>query len=394
MSLLRKFSKLDIQTYRDKDFFTLLGTKSLSVENQFDHDTYTTGTASVNYLASENKFELSVGVGEVAIHQTNINAPYFEGKVQKVELTQEDFQPVVGLQKGYGYVDFADNDPANFFSNQDGIFLLSEGSTVTLKTYREGTELNSLDITSIMTNGWDKFGVVDMYFLWLGGAIQNVFLVTPDGKFEQIPDYTHVGQTDLIFRNPQKPITAFLNSTSAAGSMKQVCGMVGTENRAENINNILPFEAELRSVGTTTQFYHFATLRYKKSLGRGLYSILDSLSFYTNTSNDAGRLYLTENTTVALTDGFTDIVADGVAEVDYTQVDTATKSDMGRIVDIFAISLNGDSQLKGVGHSKAHILKQSLDLSGVNENKTLSIFYSPDSGGQNLGIVGKLRQYN
>ena len=125
-----------------------------------------------------------------------------------------------------------------------------------------------------------------------------------------------------------------------------------------------------------------------------MYAILDSLNFYSNTQNDAGRLYLTENTTVVLTDGFVDIVADGVAEVDYTELSTGTKADMGRIVDIFPISLNGDNQLEDIGHSKSHILRQSLDLSGANENKTISIFYSPDSGGQDLGIVGKLRQYN
>ena len=147
MSLLRKFSKEDIQTYRDKDFFTLLGTKSLSVENQFDYDTV--GTGSVTYLPLENKFELSCGAGEFVVHSTNYNAPYFEGKVQKIELTMEDFAPVANVQKGYGYLDFTDNDPANFFSNQDGVFLLSEGATVTLKTYREGNELNSIDITSI-----------------------------------------------------------------------------------------------------------------------------------------------------------------------------------------------------------------------------------------------------
>ena len=96
MTLLRKFSKEDIQTYRDKDFFTLIGTKSLSVENQFDYDTVGTGT--VTYLPLENKFELSCAAGEFVIHSTNYNAPYFEGKVQKVELTMEDFGDV-GVQK-------------------------------------------------------------------------------------------------------------------------------------------------------------------------------------------------------------------------------------------------------------------------------------------------------
>lgn len=396
MTLIRQISKENLQTYRDKDFYTLEGTKSLSVENVYDHDKYTTGSASVNYLTGENKWELSAASGEVAIHQTNYNAPYFEGKVQKIELTQEDFQPVVGVQKGYGYLDFMDNDPINFFSNQDGIALISQDTTVRLVTYREGTEVNSIDVTSLMTNGWDKFGVVDIYFLWLGGAVVNAFIFTPDSKkpIVELEAYSQVGQTDVIFRNPQKPITAFVRGISASGSMKQICGMIGTENNAEEIKNIIPFETELVETDNVNQFYHMASIRYVKSLGRGLHAALDGLGFFSNTANDAGRLYITEGTSLALSDGYNMISADGVVEVNYTEQSTGNKNNLGRIIDIFPISLNGDSNMANIGRSKSHVLRQSLDLSGANENKTFSIFYSPDSNGQDLGIVGKLKQYN
>jgi hypothetical protein len=220
---------------RVSQLLTLFDGKVLNSEDTLKWDTKGTGTSTF----VDNSVQLSVTSGQYVIRQSRFFNPYFSGKPQIVEMTAISLHNEPGITKRFGY--FSSNAAAPYDSGKDGVWLEADGTNYRLVTSRNGTETHSIPWTQwdnydvVKDYDWSKFTVLQMDFLWLGGASLRFFMVV-NGQFQLIHTIRdHAGyQSGLIFSSPHQPVRYEIRSTSGSGGMTSVCSQVATEGGTVN----------------------------------------------------------------------------------------------------------------------------------------------------------------
>jgi hypothetical protein len=214
---------------------TLFDGKIMNAEDTYKWDTKGTGTATY----TSNAVDLAVDAGEYVIRQSKFFNPYFSGKPQLIEITQQNFANQVGVVKRFGY--FSSSAVAPYDATYDGWWIEADGTDYWLVTANKGTETHRVKHTAwsgydkIASYDWSKFTVSMVDFLWLGGAGLRFFMVI-DGKFELIHSIAdHAGYQDtLIFNSPNQPVRYEVRSTTGAGSMLSICSQAASEGTTTN----------------------------------------------------------------------------------------------------------------------------------------------------------------
>jgi len=198
----------------------------------------TNGTGAIA-LDSSNRVGMTVGADEdYAILQSRRPMPYFAGKPTSVEYTFDGFAPETNVIKRVGYFSSNVADPYN--SDLDGMWLESSSGTITLNVSRSGTAtLDALDVTEwsgydnlgvyqTLAN-WDNFTVSEFDFLWLGGALMQLWVVVPGSGFVLAHQFDYAGTAENVFTTtPNQPFRVEVRSTGGSGGMNYICAQVST----------------------------------------------------------------------------------------------------------------------------------------------------------------------
>lgn len=214
-----------------------------------------TATHSVN--DSSTRFQVTTG-GDYVIQKTYQKFPYFSGKPIEFQNTFYNFAPETDIVKRIGY--FTSNTATPYNSDLDGIMIESSGGVVRLKVYKNGIlifdtpqsswNVDKLDGTgeSGKTIDWDKFQIMNINFLWLGGGPTQIAFEIEDriivAHREKNPNV--LGSTYM--RESNKPLRWEIRSTSASGSMDLVCADVTSRGSVNAFNIVDSVEGQANSV--------------------------------------------------------------------------------------------------------------------------------------------------
>jgi hypothetical protein len=216
---------------------TLGDYKSLGYEHSLLWENAGTGTGVVD----ANKFNMSVTAGQWFVKSTRWFHQYFSGKSQVVELTFDNFQPQSGVIKRCGY--FSSSVVSPYSATLDGVWLESDGETIRLICSRAGVETLNValeDWSGYSTleeyknaANWKNFTVILIDFLWLGGAILRLSMMTSKG-FRLAHQFVWAGTApDVFMLSPNQPIRHEIRSSSGSGSFRYICAQVSTEGAIE-----------------------------------------------------------------------------------------------------------------------------------------------------------------
>lgn len=198
---------------------TLFDGKVIRGEKTLLWDTKGTGTAT----PVDGMIKMEVTAGQYLVRQSRMFAPYFSGKVQQAEITQDNFSAEPGLVKRFGY--FSSNAVAPYDADFDGAYVEADDDTHWLVVVNSGTETlrvarhNWDGAADLVDYDWDNFTVGMIDFLWLGGAVLRLLIKTPAGGFVLAHTYDFAGTAPGTFmRSPNQPLRYELGFISACGS--------------------------------------------------------------------------------------------------------------------------------------------------------------------------------
>lgn len=182
---------------------------------------------------ANNKYVMSVAGTQYVIRQSRRVHPYFSGKSQLIEITNDRMQHEAGVVKRWGY--FSSSTVAPYTASLDGFWLESDGTDYYIVAYRNGTETirvptqNWKNWTYLSRYNWQMFSVILFDFLWLGGAVLNLWVKTEVGFI--LAHTVHYSGTseDTFILNPSQPLRCEIRSTNAGGQMRFICAQVATE---------------------------------------------------------------------------------------------------------------------------------------------------------------------
>lgn len=278
---------------------TLLDGKILGADDSFLFEN--AGTGSATY--ANNKVNLSVTAGQYIIRQSKRFCPYFSGKVQLVEGTFDNFQTEANTTKRVGY--FSSSAVAPHTANFDGFFLEDDGTSKSLKAYRDGTLTIDVPFTSmdnyalVSSYDWSKFTVIAFDFLWLGGAVLRFWLKTSLG-FVLVHTVNYSGTaTDTFILSPNQPLRYEVRSTTGTGSLRYICSQVATEGSLDEAGKTLGIlnytSCATNVVGT---IYAIKGLKKQVAYRDTAVQILD-MSVAITASTDSGVILLIQNPTLS-----------------------------------------------------------------------------------------------
>lgn len=279
---------------------TLADLKCLNADDALLWENVGTGTGSF----ASNKYTMSVSPGQYLIRKSRRYYPYFSGKSQQVEFTMDTFAPQDGVVKRYGY--FSSSAVAPYDSNLDGFFIQSDSDGVTFNVYNNGTLIRrenlNKGVNEVPFDGydWNNFTVVELSYLWLGGAVARLFgKVGPNFEVGDVFNYAGTSPGKFTMSS-NHCVRAEIRSTTGSGSMRQICAQVSTEGSinesakgyAINSGNTA---IAMASVGTT---YPLLAIRKKAGFRDVGIKVSDFAALVTST-NDLLRLSLHINPTLS-----------------------------------------------------------------------------------------------
>lgn len=226
----------------------------------YDHTVLynTAGTGTGGW--ANNKFTMSVAGNQYYIWQSDRVHPYFSGKSQLVEITNDRMQHEAGVVKRWGYFSSSVTPPHT--ASLDGFWLESDGTDYYIVSSRDGTETARVpsqgwkNWTYINRYNWQMFSVIFFDFLWLGGAVLNMWVKTEVG-FVLAHTIHYAGTSeDTFIRNPAQPLRCEIRATNAGGQMRFICAQIATEGQIDEaglggVVNTGTAEINLASVDTT-----------------------------------------------------------------------------------------------------------------------------------------------
>lgn len=359
---------------RTSAILSLFDGKIMNAEDAYKWDTKGSGTA----LYINNAVNLSVAPGEYMIRQGRFFSPYFSGKPQMIEMTQQDFNNQPGVVKRFGY--FSSNAVAPYASDYDGWWVEADGDTYWLVTSNNGVETHRIEWTDwfgyhkVADYDWSKFSVSMVDFLWLGGAGLRLFMVV-DGQFELIHAIKdHAGYaSSLIFKSPNQPVRYEIRSTTGAGQLLSICSQVATEGAGPNEQGegIAWYSAPL-AANTVGNIYALCGAK-KRAEFRNHFCPVSEIGAAIQTS-DSGVLLLLINPTLSAPLSYTNNsrIQTGVA------LSPTTVSNVGRVLKAVPMVSSG------VQTQSPNALLRNLAVGIDNTMSELVVAYAPQSANQTV----------
>jgi len=358
---------------------TLLDGKLLGADDLSLFENVGTGTATY----ANNKVNLSVTAGQYMIRQSKRFNPYFSGKSQLIETTNDNFQFEAGIIKRIGY--FSSNAVAPYASDFDGFFFESNGITneFRFKMFRFGTSTLDLDLTAeIGDYDLENFSVEASDFLWLGGALARMFLKIGNG-FDLLNQFNYAGTAkDTFMLSPNQPIRYEIRSTTGTGSLRYICSQVATEGSINEGGKTLslynPVSVNCNSVGT---IYALKSVRKQVAFRDTAVQILD-ISLGITATSDAGILMLIVNPT--LSGEMTYVNNSKIEESTNTRTIAAGT---GRVV--CAVPVNGSGSTDIIKENFLSFLSQSI----TNTMDEYILAYMPTTNNQSVNAILTIKEY-
>ena len=220
-------------------------TTQLDVKQLYDSrpillDGETIGTGTRTYNAGEASTTLDVSANlDLAMTQSKQRFNYQSGKSQLMFWTFYGFDNEADTIKRVGY--FSSSTGTPFSSNLDGIFLQSDGTNISVNTYRRGLATSSvnrsawddpLDGTgnSGITHNFDNNTILSIDFEWLGVGRVRYYLVK-DGSFVLFHQTDFTGSIKVYMKSPNQPLRWEVRSSAITGGtgFTYVCASVNSE---------------------------------------------------------------------------------------------------------------------------------------------------------------------
>lgn len=359
---------------RGSQLLTLFDGKVLNGEDPNKWDTKGSGTATY----ATNAVTLSVSAGQYEIRQSRFFTPYFSGKPQQIEITQSGFQSEAGVVKRFGY--FSSSAVAPYDTAYDGWWVESDGTSYYLVTSNAGTETHRIEWTdwdnyaAVASYDWSKFTVMEVDFLWLGGAGLRLWMVI-DGAFVLLHTIgNHAGyETDLIFLSPNQPVRYEIRSSTGAGSLRTICSQVSTEGATQNEGGEgISWYSEARAANTVGTIYALCGAK-KQAAYRDHFCPVTEIGAAIQTA-DSGVLMLLLNPTLSapLTYTNTSRIQTGV------NGSVITVTNPGRILKAVPM-VSGGIQVQS-----PNALLRNLAVGIDNTMSELVVAYAPQSANQTV----------
>ncbi len=323
-------------------FTTLFDGKTLNSDNS--NLWHGAGDGTVTW--ANNKTTLSVTSGKWYVRQSNRFLPYFSGKSQFIEMTCENFQPEVNVIKRLGY--FSSSAVSPYTAAQDGFYIETDGSTHWLVIMNDGTQILKKEWTEwtnyaqIADYNFTGFNVFAFDFLWLGGAVLNVYLKTQDG-FVLCHTYTHVGSAGTMFRSPNQPLRYEIRSSTGTGSFTQICSQVSTEGSVDESGDCYGlYSGSLINVNQASTIYVIKSLK-KQITYRDIAIKIVSFGAIYGTASDQGVLLLIKDPT--LTGGSMVYANNGIIQEGTPTGVVTANANTGKVLAAIPLSSNAQYQV-------------------------------------------------
>jgi hypothetical protein len=234
----------------------------------------TAGTGTNTFAVNQNT--MSVTAGQFVIRQGKRFSHYFSGKSQMIEMTSRNFNPEANVVKRMGY--FSSNAVTPFDTSKDGVWLESDGTTIRLVTSRLGTDTFNVPITSWdgyaqlaeyqTVANWNRFTVLILEFLWLGGAVLRLWIKNSNGfTLCHTLNYAGSATADSVFiASPNQPIRYEIRSTTGTGTFTDVCSQVSTEGTVNQSGMSRSVNSGTTSITTSTIGTTYPLLAIRKQI--------------------------------------------------------------------------------------------------------------------------------
>lgn len=283
---------------------TLFDGKTLNADDTSIWENAGTGTGTF----TGNKYDMSVTSGQWYVKQAKRRSPYFSGKSQRIEVTFDNFGADANVTKRVGY--FSSNAVSPYDSSYDGFWLENNGTTITLKAARAGTETLSVALSSWTgyanlgeyqtVSTWDNFTVVEFKFLWLGGAVLVLSVKTAGGFVEAHRfDYAGTAQ-DVFIASPNQPVRYEIRSSTGSGSFRYICSQVATEGSIdESGESLAVYNTAAISTNAVGTIYALIGVKKQTTYRDNAIQIEEIGASNNSTTTDAGILMIIINPTLS-----------------------------------------------------------------------------------------------
>lgn len=278
---------------------TLFDGKTLGADDPLIWETVGTGTGTF----SVNKMSMAVTSGQYLIRRGRHVCSYFSGKSQLIEVTMDGFQTEANVVKMAGYYSSSAVSPFN--TTYDGFWLENDGTTISLKAHRAGTETANIPWTS-----WDNYAAISGYdfsdftvaifdFLWLGGTELRLFLKTNSGFVLAHTFKWASNNPDTFIQSPNHSVRYEIRSSTGTGSLRAICSQVATEGSlTEAGKSLTVFNGSAITTNAVGTIYALKGLR-KVAGYRDTSVQITAASICNTTTSDAGIFMIILNPTLS-----------------------------------------------------------------------------------------------
>jgi hypothetical protein len=280
------------------------------------------GSATSVHSTTLSQTTLSVNANnDAAIAQTIERFAYRSGKGQNFYMTFNGFDSETNVTKRVGYFSASTTTPFN--SDLDGIVFESNGTTLSLSTYRLGTQTatsnradwdDPLDGTgpSGITHDFNNNTIFYCQFEWLGvGSCQ--FFVIKSGRYIPIKIFDFTDSTGVYMSSPNQPLRWEARATGAAeGGFNYICAAVNSEGSLNQIGKVLSANSDDNDLQLSTSGTLYACIGVRLKTTH-FDAEVDLIEFdYLAETNDRALWELRLNPTVTGTFNYSDIANSAV----------------------------------------------------------------------------------
>lgn len=214
-------------------------------------DQETIGTGASVHSTTEARSQLTTAAAsDAVILQTKQRFNYQSGKSQIILATFNNFQAETNIVKRVGY--FSSSTTTPFTSDQDGLWLESDGTEVSVNIYKTGTQtektaqsswnldpLNGTGESGINVD-WSQNQVLVIDFLWLGVSRVRWGLDI-GGMIIYFHESKHANTTAGVYMSsPNQPLRWELRQTGVgSGTFNVICSTVSSEGSLNKLGKIV-----------------------------------------------------------------------------------------------------------------------------------------------------------
>ena len=382
---------------RVSELTTLIDIKQIHDNAPLFIDQVQNATGLSVYNANESSTTLSTAAnGDYAIAQTKQRFNYQSGKSHLIEMTMFGFQTEANVTKRIGY--FTSSTVAPYTANLDGLWLENDGTTVRLKIYRNGTEVQNVAQSDWDDAGdgngtaplidWSKNQILIWDFQWLGVGIVR-FTLNIDGVNYLMHTMKHANVTQKVYmESPNQPLRWEVRQSGVgSGSMNYVCASVSSEGAMNVIGKLLSNDTGngIVNANTSGTFYAIVGIGVQSTKIDSVIDVLDvSLSA---TSNDSFKWALYLNPSVAGTFNYSAISNSAVESAVGDTVDNpSTNTVTGGTQLASGYMKTGGGGSGSIQKEIKNAIKLGMTIAGVTDKMVLAV--TPLAGSSNLDIAG------